>query len=407
MDFWGFSCCGKDGMKVATPATTEVAGNTGTDRRFSKERPSGFRPSGEVPFGMLPEQQLEGGAFNRRGGSKEQQRRGSKDVKHGHWSQELDSRPWCAPLYQASVADGTVTAAETQSAKNSVAQGRALLQACARGDLTAVSKLMDESQVSSGVSLVRTARDMYGYQALHFACASGSLKLVMKLCEGPHFADATAQFQPIATRPLAIAASHGHLLIVEYLVHFHNALSRDSDVRQWSPLLKKKPHLFEPQFSSEATDVSAAPRRSQEDTADERALVLDWLLAFLGKKHGHVEGGTSSCSTECDSNGSDRGEFSQELVQEPRAEPAKPMKPGCSSTLTLSTDDTPMQPDLDSDYPERLSQEEAAWEAMPVAGSSHFLQRARGLSMKVAPKGFSLPGRVVSTLKGFSKKTEA
>lgn len=114
-----------------------------------------------------------------------------------------------------------------------------LFWACANGDFEKVSSVLKEKS-DAELSLVRDVRDKQGLSALHFACASGCLPIVCKLCEAPFNSDPRCAFGAFSAQPVAIAARYGHLSVVRYLTDVHGALDTalaKKSIDAWDELL--------------------------------------------------------------------------------------------------------------------------------------------------------------------------
>lgn len=220
-----------------------------------------------------------------------------------------------------------------------------LLWACARGDLQAASGVLERLAENPCDSLVRLARDQLGHGALHFACASGCLELVRLLCEAPHSVDACAPGGR-GQAGVVIAASYGHLPVVQYLAERHRALDASSAPgtwKEWDAVLAQGEQatplpLLEPMLSSSTAAAAAAqgPDRIVLDRQAQRrgrAEVRSWLeqrLQACGGRHSYHEGEASQPSA------SSQGRGRSMTVNTQAGIPSKGWRSG-SSMETVST----------------------------------------------------------------------
>lgn len=104
-----------------------------------------------------------------------------------------------------------------------------LLWACAMGADMSVQHILEIHP-----SLASSASDDRGCSPLHFACASGNLSLVQKLCGAPFSANVFARAQGYCKlSPIEVAAVHGHLSILKYLATIHGALYAPGTLKGW------------------------------------------------------------------------------------------------------------------------------------------------------------------------------
>lgn len=274
-------------------------------------------------------------------------------------------------------------------AQGSTSVHRALLMACARADSSTALRLLSDAR--GALSPAQTGQDSRGYQPLHFACASGCLKLVIVLCEGegPHFADAAANSAPFANRPVAVAAVHGHLNIVKYLAHFHKALEQTGEPGAWTAFFAEgAPAPLVPIFPDGEAEAPLREETATENIEGQRQKVLEWLLKDSAKQFLPQEAlrkecdalGVSDCSTDCESPGPDERERQGRQL----AWNGKASQDGFPVQLTLS---------------------QAQQEGQPVERG--LLQRASSLVDLSNQKssGSFIPGRMANMVRNFSKQS--
>lgn len=200
--------------------------------------------------------------------------------------------------------------AEVQTSRDAAkTRSEKLLWACAYGDLDRATALLTEE--CGNFALAMTARDDLGFGPLHFACASGCLPLVELLLSPACMASAFACAKPCTgdaekgfTTPVAIAALHGHVPVVQLLAA-QGTLKPDAPAPQgweaWNALLPSLadcqggrvalPAPLLPHFAG--SPVGQSPALQSKQPAGEREEVRRWL-----ERHFAGQGGSLCAQSE-------------------------------------------------------------------------------------------------------------